>query len=89
MLEAPEDGNGFVAAVEIQEKPSPPTDNPDAADDQTLFASLVLLEDLDVPEPVFPKKSRFRHKVGSFFEEHFHAILRKFKPKTHFGTDTS
>jgi len=44
---------------------------------------------LDVPQPVFPNKWRLRHKVGSVFEEYFYAILCKFKPKTHFGTDTS
>jgi hypothetical protein len=41
------------------------------------------------PPPVFPKTSRLWHKVGSVFEEHFYAILRKFKLITHFGTDTS
>ena len=41
----------------------------DVADDQSLFALLVLLEDLDVPPPVFPLKSRSRHKFGSVFEE--------------------
>jgi hypothetical protein len=59
-------------------------DNPDAADDQALSASLVLLEDLDVPQPVFPQKSRLWHKIGSVFEEYFCAILRKFKLTTLF-----
>ncbi|MGO8747146.1 MAG: beta strand repeat-containing protein [Thermoguttaceae bacterium] len=30
-----------------------------------------------------------RHKVSSFFEEHFCAIPRKFKLKSHFATDTN
>ncbi|MGO8748543.1 MAG: hypothetical protein ACLQNE_21430, partial [Thermoguttaceae bacterium] len=38
---------------------------------------------------VFPKKSPLRHKVSSFFEEHFCAIPRKFKLKSHFATDTN
>jgi len=30
-----------------------------------------------------------QHKIRSVFEEYFYAILRKFKPPTHFATDTS
>ena len=52
-------------------------------------ASLVLLEDLDVPQPVFPNTSRLWHTVVSVFEEYSYAILRKFNLKTHFGTDTN
>jgi len=48
----------------------------------------LLLEDWDVPEPFLAKNAWFRHRLDSFFEEHFCAIPQKFKGRMLFSTDT-